>query len=114
APVLLVFCVDLRLVASMDIDLDRVGIVSGASIYPFVWNVLLAARNEGLGGTLTTLAVTMEPSLKQLLGIPDPVAVCSVVPLGRPVEQLSKLRRSPVASFATRERFDGTALGVNS
>ena len=45
APVVLVVGVDLRVVASMDQDLSRVGVVSGASIYPFVWNILLAARN---------------------------------------------------------------------
>ena len=29
---------------------SRIGVVPGASIYPFVWNILRAARNEGLGG----------------------------------------------------------------
>src|SRR5712671_2830805 len=42
APVVLVVCVDLKVVASVDQDLDRVGVVSGASIYPFAWNVLMA------------------------------------------------------------------------
>lgn len=36
APVALVVCVDLKVVASMDQDLPRVGVISGASIYPFV------------------------------------------------------------------------------
>src|SRR5215831_9783192 len=57
APVILVVCVDLKVVASTDQDLDRVGVISGASIYPFAWNVLLAARHEGFGGTITTLAI---------------------------------------------------------
>ena len=86
APVVLVGCVDLRVVASVDQDLDRVGIVSGASVYPLLWNVLLAARNEGLGGTLTTM------------------------PIGKPVRQLTKLKRKPVAEFAHRERWDGPAF----
>ena len=93
APVILVFCVDLRAVAALDQHLDRVGIVGGASVYPLVWNVLLAARNEGFGGTITTMAVAEEPALKQLLGIPDPYAVAAVVPLGKPVKQLSRLTR---------------------
>ena len=62
---------------------------SGASVYPLVWNILLAARNEGFGGTITTMAIAEEPALKQLLGIPDPFAVAAVVPLGKPVKQLS-------------------------
>ncbi|MEL7210967.1 MAG: nitroreductase family protein, partial [Actinomycetota bacterium] len=59
-PVVLVVAVDLKAVASMDQFLDRVGVVSGASIYPMVWNILLGARNEGYGGTLTTLIATAE------------------------------------------------------
>ena len=57
APVLLVVCLDLSVVAASDQDLDRIGVISGASVYPFVWNVLLAARNEGYGGVLTTMVV---------------------------------------------------------
>ncbi|MEE8247022.1 MAG: nitroreductase family protein [Alphaproteobacteria bacterium] len=112
ASVVLVFVVDLKLVASMDQDLDRVGVISGASIYPFVWNVLMAARQAGFGGTITTLAVAEEPKVKALLDIPPDFAVCAVVPLGRPVKQLTKLRRRPVAEIATRERFDGAAFTI--
>jgi nitroreductase len=107
APVVLVFAVDLKVVASIDQNLDRVGVISGASIYPFVWNVLMGARQAGLGGTITTLATAQEPALKALLGIPADHAVCAVVPLGRPLKQLSRLKRNAVDSFATRERFDG-------
>ena len=42
--VALVFIVELKVAASMDQDLDCVGIISGGSIYPFVWNVLMGAR----------------------------------------------------------------------
>jgi nitroreductase len=110
APVVLVVCVDLSVVASTDQDLPRVGVVSGASIYPFAWNILLAARQEGLGGTITTLAVAQEPALKDLLGLPPHVAVCAVMPLGRPVRQLTRLRRKPVPEFAMRERWGGPPL----
>ena len=110
APVVLVVCVDLRVVASMDQYLPRVGVISGASIYPLVWNILLAARNEGYGGTITTLAVAAEPQLKALLGIPEHVAVCAVVPLGRPKRRLTRLRRRPVSELAVHERWDGPAF----
>ncbi|HKC98897.1 MAG TPA: nitroreductase family protein [Methylomirabilota bacterium] len=111
APVVLVVCVDLKVVASIDQDLDRVGIISGASIYPFAWNILLAARHEGFAGTITTLATAREPQIKALLGIPSHVAVCAVMPLGRPVRTLSRLKRRPVTEFAKRERWDGPSLG---
>ena len=110
ASVVLVFVVDLKRVASMDQDLDRVGVISGASIYPFVWNVLLAARQAGFGGTITTLAAAQEPKVQALLNIPSDHAVAAVVPLGRPVKQLTKLRRNTVEEIATHERFDGAAF----
>jgi len=108
--VVLVICVDLAVVAAVDQDLDRVGVVAGASVYPFVWNVLLAARNEGFGGVLTTMAVAEEPRVRALLGIPDGHAVAAVLPLGRPQRQPTRLTRKTVAEFATWERFDGAAL----
>ena len=112
AAAVLVVCVDLRLVAAMDQHLERVGLVGGASIYPFAWNILLAARQEGFGGTITTLAVAQEPGIKRLLGLPDHVAACAVMPLGRPVRQLTRLRRMPVPEFAMRERWDGEPFTV--
>jgi nitroreductase len=107
APVVLVVTVDLTCVAATDQQLDRIGVVSGASVYPLAWNILLAARNEGYGGTLTTMAVPEEEQIRDLLGIPDTHAVAALVPLGKPTKQLSKLRRRPVEDFTTRDRFDG-------
>jgi nitroreductase len=110
AAVVLVVCVDLKVVAATDQYLKRVGVVGGASIYPFAWNILLSARSDGYGGTITTLTVSEEPKVKALLGIPDHVAVAAVMPLGRPVKQLEKLRRKTVPEFAMRERWGGSAL----
>ena len=110
AAVVLVFVVDLKVVASLDKDLDRIGVISGASIYPFVWNVLLAARQAGFGGTITTMPVAQEPKIQELLNIPPEFAVSAIVPLGKPVKQLTKLKRNPVAQIASRERFDGEAF----
>jgi nitroreductase len=107
AAVVLVVTIDLKYVAATDQELDRIGVVSGASVYPLAWNILLAARNEGFGGTLTTMAVPAEAQIRDLLGIPDTHAVAALIPLGKPVKQLSKLRRRPVEDFTTRERFDG-------
>ena len=74
AEVVLVVCVDLGVVAAFDQHLDRIGVIAGASVYPLVWNILLAARNEGFGGVLTTAAVAEEPRIKELLNIPDDYA----------------------------------------
>src|SRR5881296_1451228 len=110
APVVLVIGVDLQVVASTDQYLDRVGVISGASIYPFAWNILLAARQEGYGGTLTTLAVAEEPKLQELLGLPAHVAVCAVMPLGKPRTQRTRLRRKAVPAVAMHERWGGAPL----
>ena len=110
APVVLVVSIDLSVVAAIDQELDRIGMASGASVYPLVWNILLAARNEGYGGTITTMAIAQEEQVRQLLGIPDTHAVAAIVPLGKPTRQLTKLRRQSVAEFVTRGRFDGAAF----
>lgn len=110
APVVLVVSVDLAVVAATDSELDRVGVVGGGSVFPLAWNILLAAREEGLGGTFTTMAVAEEPGVKQLLGLPDSHAVATVIPLGHPVKQVTRLRRAPVEDFVTLERFDGEPL----
>ena len=110
APVVLVVTVDLGVVAAIDQDLDRIGLAAGASVYPLVWNILLAARYEGYGGTMTTMAIAREPDVHRLLSIPDTHAVAALVPIGKPTRQLTKLRRRAVGEFVTRDRFDGLAF----
>jgi nitroreductase len=114
AAVVLVITVDLTCVAAMDQHLDRIGVVSGASVYPLVWNILLAARNEGYGGTLTTMAIPEEVQIRDLLGIPDTHAVAALLPLGKPTHQVGKLRRGAVEEFATHDRFDGPPFHTES
>jgi nitroreductase len=114
AAVVLVVTVDLTYVAAMDQDLDRIGVVSGASVYPLVWNILLAARNVGYGGTLTTMAVPEEKQIRDLLGIPDTHAVAALLPLGKPTRQVTRLRRAPVEEFTTLDRFDGAPFHVDA
>ena len=110
APVLLVICLDLGVVAAVDQHLERIGIISGASIYPFAWNILLAARSEGYGGTLTTMPIAQEPKLQSLLGIPKDVAVAAIIPFGKPVKQLTKLSRRGVEEFTHLETWSGGPL----
>jgi nitroreductase len=110
ASVVLVICLDLGVVAATDQNLDRIGVVSGASVYPFAWNVLLAARSEGYGGVTNTMAIPEEAQVRTLLNVPDDYVIAAVVPLGKPVHQVSKLKRKKVADFVTRERFDGDPL----
>jgi nitroreductase len=109
-PVVCVVAVDLNVVASMDQYLDRVGVVSGASIYPMAWNALMAARNEGFGGTLTTLLASQEPAVQELLGLESYEAVAAMLTIGRPAKQLSKLSRKPVEEFVFVDHANGEPL----
>ena len=106
-PVLLVLVAELSALACTDIGLGRQSIVGGASIYPFAHNVLLAARDAGLGGVLTTVLARQEPAAKELLGIPDGHVLAALLAIGHPVKQLTKLRRATVEEFTTVDRFDG-------
>jgi nitroreductase len=111
-PVLLVLLADLRALAAVDRDLDRYTFVGGASIYPFAWSILLAARAQGLAGVMTTMATRHEDDVRTLLAVPDHMAVAGVVALGWPVHRPTRLRRRPVSDFATVDRFDGPPLAT--
>ena len=106
-PVVLVVAVDLRALAVTDRDLDRPSVVGGGSIYPFVHNVLLAARGRGLAGSITTFLAAAERQAAPLLGLPEHHAIVAMVGLGHPEHQPTRLRRRPVEAFATVDRFDG-------
>jgi len=106
-PVLLVLLADLAALATVDKGLGRYTLAGGASIYPFAWSLLLAARAEGLGGVMTTMPIRREPALKEVLRVPDHVAVAAVMALGHPARQVTRLKRAPVDSFASVDRWDG-------
>jgi len=112
APVLLVLLADLARLATVDRDLDRYTMVGGAANYPFAWSILLAARDLGLAGVMTTMVVREEPAVRELLGVPDTHVVAGLLALGHPVHQPTRLRRAPVDDFATIDRVDGPALGA--
>jgi nitroreductase len=109
-PVLLVLWADLQALAAVDRDFERYTFAGGASIYPFAWNVLLAARSEGLGGVITTMPIRQEPAMRALFGAPDHYAVAAVIALGHPVHQPSRLRRAEVDAFTTIDRTAGPAF----
>ena len=102
APALLVVACETGLIAAMDAELDRHGLVGGASIYPFCWSVLLAARLEGLGGVMTTFAVRREPAILGLLRDPSRrdgrsggAATCREPRLSRPYRRAGAGRSGP-------------------
>lgn len=111
-PVIVVVCAHMEDIHPTDLELERDPIVYGASVYPAVQNLLLAARREGLGGTLTTLLVAVEPQVKEMLNIPDGYATACHIALGYlEVPFPSKLTRLPLSEVVFDESF-GTPLSV--
>ncbi len=110
-PVHLVVLVELAALLITDAGLDRPSIVGGASIYPFVQNVLLGLREAGLGASLTTLLVPEEAEVRRILGVPDGFAVAAHVGVGWPARPHPvHLRRKAVEEFATVDGFGGAPL----
>ena len=100
APVLIVACVDTP--AS-----GQAGFQTGASIYPSVQNLMLAARALGLGTVLTTLHRRRKARIHEILGIPDGVESAAIIPLGWPDREYGPNRRPPLARFVMRDRWGG-------
>lgn len=105
-PVIVVVCARMEDIHPTDLELERDPIVYGASVYPAVQNLLLAARAEGLGGTMTTLLCHEEPQVKALLNIPDEFATAAHVALGYlAVPFPAKLTRMPLSEVVFDEEF---------
>jgi nitroreductase len=114
-PALIVVCGVLEDLHPTDTELDRFGIVGGGSIYPSVQNLLLAAREQGLGTTLTTLLVMFEPQVRELLKIPEGVGIAAVVAIGWPAKPFpKKLSRRPVEEIAFLDEWDNTLPGADA
>ncbi len=101
-PVLILVCVD-----HSNERPTPLSIISGASIFPAVQNLMLAARALGLGTVLTTLHRSHEDEVKELLGIPESVETVALIPLGYPAEgeHFGGSRRKPVEEVTFYDRW---------
>ena len=78
---------------------------SGASIYPAVQNMLLAARALGLGATLTTRHLLYEKETEAALGLPAGVHSYAILPIGYPVGTFGPVGRGALADVVYAERW---------
>lgn len=109
-PAMLVCCARMDRLLATDDELGRLSIVGGASVYPFVQNVCLALRAEGVATALTTLLCRAEREVLELLEIPEGWGTACHVAAGYPARDWPrKLRRLPVSETVFSERF-GAAL----
>jgi len=78
---------------------------SGASIYPAVQNMLLAARALGLGSTLTTRHLLYEKESEQALGLPPGVHSYAILPIGYPMGRFGPVGRRELAEIVYQDRW---------
>mgnify|MGYP000698675327 FL=1 len=77
----------------------------GASIYPACQNLLIAARSLGFGGALTMWHQGVEAELRELLAIPDNVAISACITLGKPHGSHGPVRRRPIAELVFENQW---------
>jgi len=78
---------------------------SGASIYPAVQNMLLAARALGLGSTLTTRHLRHEVETEKALGLPEGVHSYAILPIGYPMGRFGPVGRGKLSDFVYQDRW---------
>jgi len=86
---------------------------TGASIFPAVWNAMLAARGHGVGTCLTTiLGLFQAPAVFELLGVPDDRGwtLNAAVSCGYPTGRWGVARRRPAHEIGYADRW-GEPLG---
>ena len=77
----------------------------GASLFPAVQNLMLAAWSKGIGSVLTTIWMHREKELRQVLGIPDSVYIGCLIPLGYPARKYCLPKRLPLGEVVYRDRW---------
>lgn len=77
----------------------------GASVYPACQNLLLAARALGYGGALTMWHQGVEADLREILDVPEEVALSACITLGRPQGSHGPVRRRPIRDLVFDDRW---------
>jgi nitroreductase len=98
APVLILACIALDPGAQPTLT-------TGASIYPAVQNIMLAARALGIGSCITTIHRFRDAQVKELLGIPSDVETAALIPLGYPLGKFGRPPRRPLHEVAFADRW---------
>jgi nitroreductase len=78
---------------------------AGASIYPAVQNMLLAARALGLGSTLTTRHIRYGAEADAAMGIPEGAHSYAILPIGYPMGKFGPVGRTRLADVVFDEKW---------
>jgi len=98
APVLILACI------ALDSGVQPT-LTTGASIYPAVQNIMLAARALGIGSCITTIHRFRDAQVKELLGIPADVETAALIPLGYPLGKFGRPPRRQLREVAFADRW---------
>lgn len=103
APVWIVACLE---------DGPNPGRSAGASIYPAVQNMLLAARALGLGSTLTTRHLLYAKETEAALGLPEGVHSYAILPIGYPMGRFGPIGRGELGEFVYGDSWGQAWAGL--
>ncbi|MCB1685664.1 MAG: nitroreductase family protein [Pseudomonadales bacterium] len=77
----------------------------GASVYPAVQNLLLAARGLGFGGVITGFHGAVDAQLRTLLNIPEEALIAATITIGRPRGGHGPVRRRPLQELVFEDSW---------
>jgi nitroreductase len=101
APVIVIPCIRGSQGSGRDV------MTTGASIYPAVQNLMLAAVGLGVGSVITTFLQNHEGKVKEILGVPEDYQTACAVPLGYPSgeETFGGSKRRPLDEVVHWDRW---------
>ena len=82
-----------------------------SALYPAAQNILLAARALGLGSVFTTLHMGAEPTVRDVLGLPDEIRIAVTIPVGWPATDFGPVNRRPISDVVHHNRWEGHKRG---
>lgn len=85
-----------------------------SALYPAAQNILLAARALGLGSVFTTMHMTADATVREVLRIPAEIKIAAMIPIGWPGAAFGPVNRRPVEDFVHRNRWEGNKRGESS
>jgi nitroreductase len=100
------------IVACLEVGAGTPSRSSGASIYPAVQNMLLAARALGLGATLTTRHLNYEKEVEEILGLPAGVHSYAILPIGYPLGRFGPVGRAPLQDVVYLDNWGKSYPGI--
>ena len=97
---------------SLGYETDLINMAASAiygGIWPAAWSFMLALRSRGLGSSLTMIHLGAEPEVAELLGIPEDVSQCGLIPIAWFTgDEFKPGNRLPLQDVAYYEQWGNT------